>query len=514
MKCYYNLSVFFSDVVRDYEDSHALIYDENVYNYSEMAVWIDCYVIKLQKYKLRKGDVIVIASNKEPATYALMHAALRLGVAYVNIDIGSPKSRNSAIIKTCESTIIFFDDDKNRKYVEELSVETKCRHVYISIENTKNINRNSSIVYEPEVEFVDGQTIAYIMFTSGSTGIPKGVAVTHDNVLSFIKWGSARFNISESDIFANLSPLYFDNSVFDFYIGHFSGAALAPVKREMLTRPYELVEYLEQKKCTIWFSVPTLLIYLFTMKAISAGKLPTIRCFIFGGEGYPKSELINLYNLYSDQARLTNVYGPTECTCICSSHEIVDSDFIDMNGLPTLGTINENIDYRILDDTGNDSNEGELCLIGPNVAAGYFNDLGRTDEVFEALFEAHWFMKSMYRTGDIVSCKNNNLYFIGRKDNQIKHMGYRIELEEIENAINSHSCVNQVVVIYKREKVSYGKIVAYFSVKNNLNIETLKFYVAERLPEYMLPGIYVVLDELPLNANGKLDRKSLLALRI
>src|SRR5204863_4296552 len=137
--------------------------------------------------------------------------------------------------------------------------------------------------------------IAYIMFTSGSTGVPKGVAVTHQNVLHFIAWAIRRFGIGSSDNFANLSPMYSDNSVFDFYVALFSGASLTPLHRKLLSAPAALIAHVAQMGCTIWFSVPSLLIYVATMKALTATSLPAIRHIVFGGEGYPKVELIKLY---------------------------------------------------------------------------------------------------------------------------------------------------------------------------------------------------------------------------
>jgi D-alanine--poly(phosphoribitol) ligase subunit 1 len=357
---------------------------------------------------------------------------------------------------------------------------------------------------------VDGATIAYIMFTSGSTGLPKGVAVTHQNVLHFIAWGKDCFGVTPADNFANLSPMYFDNSVFDFYVGLFSGASLSPVYRDVMTRPYDLVAHVENMACTIWFSVPSLLIYLMTMKALRPGGLPKLRTISFGGEGYPKAEQKKLYALFTPQARLVNVYGPTECTCICSAYPLSDADFDDLNGLPPLGTLNPNFDYRIVDDEEKDAAEGELLLIGPNVASGYFNDAERTAAAFHTLQERDRYGKRMYRTGDLVREVDGQLHFIGRKDNQVKHMGYRIELEEIEHALGLQPGVAQAAVVYHRTNAAYGKLVA-FVAGTDLEEKALQAGLAQRLPDYMIPGKIVVQEHLPKNPNGKVDRQQLKA---
>ncbi len=298
--------------------------------------------------------------------------------------------------------------------MQDLARDNDCQLVALAHDVLPAVSQADRDMQQQLMQKVDGSAIAYVMFTSGSTGIPKGVAVTHQNVLHFISWGQQYFGISDQDNFANLSPMYFDNSVFDFYVALFSGASLSPVHRMTMTSPYELVAYVNQMQCNIWFSVPSLLIYLMATKAMTAKALPMLRRIVFGGEGYPKVELKKLYDLFSGQAKLVNVYGPTECTCICSAYSLQDGDFQEMDGLPPLGQLNPNFDYRILDDQERDADAGELCLIGPNVAAGYFNDLERSAASFFMLTEPQRFMKRMYRTGDLVREVQGVLHFVGR----------------------------------------------------------------------------------------------------
>ncbi len=364
-----------------------------------------------------------------------MLAALRLGIAYVNIDTASPATRNGHILSTSGARALFVDDPQHLPAMQDLAATAGITAPLLSEAGLQPVTAADLLQQAAAMAEVDGACIAYIMFTSGSTGVPKGVAVTHQNVLHFIQWGIERFGVGHSDNFANLSPMYFDNSVFDFYVALFSGASLTPVHRKLLNAPAALVAHVAAMRCTIWFSVPSLLIYVATMKVLTATSLPAVRCIIFGGEGYPKVELIKLYRMFGSQARLVNVYGPTECTCICSAHDLSDADFEDLTGLPTLGRLNPNFDHLILDDDGLAADEGELCLIGPNVASGYFNDPQRSAAAFLTLTDPGRFMKRMYRTGDLVRRRSGRLHFVGRKDNQIKHMGYRIELEEIEHGL-------------------------------------------------------------------------------
>jgi D-alanine--poly(phosphoribitol) ligase subunit 1 len=204
-----------------------------------------------------------------------------------------------------------------------------------------------------------------------------------------------------------------------------------------------------------------------------------------------------------------NVYGPTECTCICSAYELSDADFEDLGGLPALGRLNPNFDWRIADDDGTDADEGELLLIGPNVAAGYFNDPERTANSFFTLSEPERFGKRGYRTGDLVRLQAGDLHFVGRKDNQIKHMGYRIELEEIEHALVKLPQVDQAAVIYQRSHASYGKLVAFVACTTEIDERAILQELSALLPDYMVPSKLVVLPKLPFNPNGKVDRQGL-----
>ncbi|MDO9419806.1 MAG: amino acid adenylation domain-containing protein [Herminiimonas sp.] len=508
---HYNLSLYFSEVVTQYAAQPALRYAEHEYSYTQLATLVDSLAQFLLDQGLCHGDIVAIANNKRPLSYALMLAAIKLGIAYVNLDVESPLARNSRILKVSGTALLFYDDQRYAEKIQKLAAENNCRAIALEFEMLSKASESDLEKQKSIMTRVDGASIAYVMFTSGSTGTPKGVAVTHQNVLHFIAWGQKYFNVGVQDNFANLSPMYFDNSVFDFYVGLFSGASLTPIYRELMSSPYELTAYVEKMQCSIWFSVPSLLIYLMAMKAFTPAVLPSLRYIVFGGEGYPKIELKKLYSLFSAQSKVTNVYGPTECTCICSAYNLSEKDFKEIDGLPPLGKLNPNFDYRILNEEEKDSDVGELCLIGPNVASGYFNDLERSAASFLTLHEPDRFMKRMYKTGDLVREIDGELYFIGRKDNQIKHMGYRIELEEIEHALVKLSHISQAAVIYQRTNTAYGKLIGFVASTMVLDEKSLLTDLAKLLPEYMLPSQILILQELPKNPNGKVDRQQLLA---
>lgn len=507
----YNLGMRFDAVAARHADRPALRYPDRVITYAELDTLATRLAALLRARGCRRGDVIAIGHQKRPLSYALMLAALRLGIAYVNLDVASPVARLASILGISRPLLLFYDDAQYAAPMAELAAQQACELAFLDEAALPGADEAERLRQCEATAQVDGATIAYVMFTSGSTGLPKGVAVTHQNVLHFIAWGQDCFGVAPADNFANLSPMYFDNSVFDFYVGLFSGASLTPVPREVMAQPYDLVGHVEKMACTIWFSVPSLLIYLMTMKALRPGALPTLRTISFGGEGYPKAELKKLHSLFAQQARLVNVYGPTECTCICSAYPLSDADFEDLAGLPPLGRLNPNFDYRILDDNEQDAAEGELCLIGPNVAAGYFNDPERTAAAFQTIEEPRRYMKRMYRTGDLVREEGGQLHFVGRKDNQVKHMGYRIELEEIEHALGLLPGVAQAAVLYHRTNAAYGKLIGFVAGTAGLDEKALQTGLAQRLPDYMIPSRIMVQEHLPKNANGKVDRQQLKA---
>ena len=502
----YSLPEVFKEVCLEFPRNIALQYDNDSYSYQQLDKDSSLIASILINLELKRGDVVLIFNAKEYVSYALMLACLKLGVIYTNVDPNIPPTWLSHIIDTCKPKKIFSESTLRPNLFEQARLNEK--HIF-SISNL--IKENSRFFNtSPYLDLIDGSAIAYIMFTSGSTGHPKGVAVTHQNLIHFICWSQIRFNIQNHDILTNVNPMYFDNSVFDFYSAIFSGATLAPIKKEIVDNPKNLIEYVDKLKCTIWFSVPSLLMYLMTTRVLNKTTLKSLRIICFGGEGYPKVELKKLFDIYSKQATFINVYGPTECTCICSSYQISTSDFENLDGLPPLGKMNANISHLILNEDSKPDTRGELCLIGPNVAVGYFNDPEKTKKSFKDLNSFGHYGAKMYKTGDIVYEENNLLYFSGRKDNQIKHLGYRIELETIELALKKIEAINEVAVIYNRVNQIFGKIIAFITAINfKLESSDIKDALKQHLPAYMIPNKFIFLDVLPKNANGKTNKVKL-----
>jgi D-alanine--poly(phosphoribitol) ligase subunit 1 len=499
-----NLPLAHAEIVRQHGAQIALHYPatgEKV-THAELAELTERIACALHARGLQQGQVVALFHDKSPAAYASMLACLRLGITYTNLDPDSPWERLRKILGASQPRIIV-------NAFEALPHETALRAAgHWEILHLRSLP--SVTVDLPEITRISGGTPAYIMFTSGSTGIPKGAVMSHANLLWFIAWSRDRFRITPEDVLTNANPIYFDNSVFDFYTAIFAGATLAPITSAEAKDSRLLVRLINQAGCTVWFSVPSLLVYLLTTRALTSTDFPAVRKIIFGGEGFPKPKLKQLYDLFGHRCDLENVYGPTECTCICSAHTITAADFDDMQNLATLGPLSQNFDCEILPLDVTDPEFGELFLRGPQVGLGYYRDPARTAKSFIQNPRHDDYADIGYRTGDLVRRDARGwFHFKGRADFQIKHMGYRIELEEIEAALGMLPGVRECAVIYQRLGDGLGQILGYVAMCETHPSEELVRQVAAILPSYMIPRRITALETLPKNANGKIDRAAL-----
>lgn len=501
-----NLGVAFQEIVRQHADRTALLYPasgERI-SYRELSLLADRIAVVLWAKGLRQGQVAAMFHDKSPAAFAAMLACLRLGILYTNLDPDSPWERLRKILGTCQPRLII-NGFNETPFGSALVAEG-----YGDMLHLRDLPALIQSEPLPDCRAIGGGSPAYIMFTSGSTGMPKGAVMSHANLLWFIAWARDRFAITSEDVLSNVNPIYFDNSVFDFYSAIFSGAALVPITSEQVRDTRLLVHLINEARCTLWFSVPSLLVYLLTTRALSAPDFPAIRKIVFGGEGFPKARLRQLYELFGKRAELENVYGPTECTCICSAHTISADDFEDMQSLAPLGALAQNFDFEILPADESDQDSGELFLRGPQVGLGYYNDPERSARTFIQNPRHARYADVGYRTGDIVRRDARDwLHFKGRTDFQIKHMGYRIELEEIEAVLGTLAGVMECAVIYQKFADGLGQIVAFAAMNTPESSDELLRKIAAIVPSYMLPRRVTILDLLPKNANGKIDRVAL-----
>jgi D-alanine--poly(phosphoribitol) ligase subunit 1 len=509
----YNLALAFEAVVERAPDGLALRGPATgEWSYGALNALANQMARRLREHEVVAGDVVCISGVKTAQTYATMLGCLKLGAPYVMLDPDSPVQRLQRIVANCVPRLLLVDPQLH----EKLKPHAATLHGRLLLSDPEQMRaqlRGHSSTNPPETRRLTGDAPSYVMYTSGSTGFPKGALMTHENVLHLISWSMDYFAFSPEDRLTHVNPLYFDNSVFDFYAALFSGATLVPLGSHLVQRPRDLLAAVDEQGCTSWFSVPSLLIYLATMRVLTRDCLRSVRRIIFGGEGYPKAKLQLLHELYGERAELINVYGPTECTCIASARRITAEDFTDLQGLPPLGLLADNFSQLILDPRGMrvaPGETGELCLLGPRVGKGYYNDPERTAEAFVQNPFNQRYAEIMYKSGDLVRLDpaSGELHFVGRKDNQIKHMGYRIELEEIEAALSGLAYLSQAAVVHG-ELRGLSQIVAVVASGEGVSEGQIRDDLKSILPSYMLPTQIHLLPELPKNPNGKVDRRAL-----
>jgi D-alanine--poly(phosphoribitol) ligase subunit 1 len=502
----YNLGLSFYSVAAEVPDKIAICFTrDGGITFRELNRMSNRIARYLLNRNINKNNVIGIFNTKTRESFALMLACLKIGALYVNLDNTSPYERLRKIIERCNPVLLAYDEKSFLASIMKFKIPILDLSGSFCSELMTFSDSNLTIT-----DSVCGDNAAYIMFTSGSTGFPKGAVMTHHNLINFIKWAKITYQINQTDILTNVNPMFFDNSVFDFYASIFNGAAMAPVDSETVKNGQKLVAYIDYIRATIWFSVPSLLIFLISMKTLTKDVFKSLRVITFGGEGFPKPKLKYLFDLYSTRIRIVNVYGPTECTCICSAYDISEADFKDMINLAPLGFLAPNFDFLILDENNKESGTGELVLGGPQVGLGYYNDPDRTRNSFVQHPLIKGFEKICYKTGDIVKKDNKGIiHIIGRADNQIKHMGYRIELEEIEAGFNTLEYINETGAVYERWEDGLGQIKAYVTLNYLISKEKIKEDIRKILPPYMIPRIITIMDTIPKNQNGKIDRVAL-----
>ena len=416
---------------------------------------------------------IIIEMPKSVDTIVCMVGVLLSGNFYTVLDINMPEERKNIIIDllkpVCKITI---KDNKKDDYVYfEDIIGTKTEKL------KENYNMSNPM---------------YVLFTSGSTGVPKGVVVNHNSVMHYLNWFTNEFHIDETTIFGNQTPLYFSMSISDVLGTIYAGATLYFIPHSYFSFPLYLMKYLENNKINTIYWVPSALNMISTFDAFKAFDLPELKKILFAGEVMPP-KVIN-YFIKNHPAFYANLFGPTETTDICTYYEVKE----ETDNVP-IGKACNGLTAIILKD-GKESKTGELYIKGPFLASGYYNNPKKTNEVFIQNPLNKAFPEVIYKTGDIVTVRDDgNLLYVGRADFQIKHMGYRIELGEIENKVYEIDEINTCVVVYKNDK-----IILYYI--GNIDEASLLSKLKDKVPEYMLPNKIHKEIKMNYNMNGKIDR--------
>ena len=469
--------------------------------YNNSALSVGAYLISSQQFWTRTVPIAVYLPKGYECLVSFM-GILYSGNAYVPIDASMPLPRLGKLLENLSPEYII-TNEKN-----------KAALISLGIDEEKTLLFEEIVKHPPDAgaalarvgKVIDTDPI-YIMFTSGSTGVPKGVVITHRGVLDYAHWVVETFGVSSGSVFGNQAPFHFDNSILDIYSCLLTGAKFVLIPEQLFQFPAKLPQFIEQHGIDTIFWVPTVMINVANSGAFDNGELvlPCLKRVLFCGEEMPNKAL-NTWRRRFPGPLYANLYGPTEITDVCTYY-IVDREYADSDPLPIGGPC-RNMNVLVLNENNMAAavNEiGELCILGSGLALGYWNNPEATSKVFTQNPLNPHYEEKMYRTGDLVYVNDEGLIiFMGRMDSQIKHKGNRIEMGEIETAAKSIDGVINACALYDSDKQE----IVLFAVCNDaeltdrrINKELLKL-----VPLYMLPGRTVFLEDFPLNPNGKIDR--------
>lgn len=463
--------------------------------YRSKSLAIAYKIVELNKGEMKKPVVVYLEKGKE-VLVSFMGVAYS-GCFYSPIDTEMPPSRVNKILEVLKPEIVI-TTNKLKTNFEKFNFYGS----YIIYEETICSEEDETAV-KPYTEKIVDTDLLYVLFTSGSTGVPKGVSICHRSVIDYIDWVTETFNITQKDTFGNQAPFYFDNSILDIYSCMKTGATLNIIPKKLFFQPVPLLEYIKYNKINTIFWVPSALIVVSKLKAFRNVDLSdTLKRVLFCGEVMPNKQL-NVWRKFLPNVTYANLYGPTEITDACTYY-IVDREFSDDEPLP-IGIPMSNTDILVLNDEDKlvtDDEVGELCVRGTSLAMGYYNNPEKTRSAFVQNPLNKAVPEIIYRTGDLVRYNEyREIIYISRKDFQIKHLGHRIELGEIETAISSLEEVTLNCCLYDEKN---QRIVLF--VDAQVDRDYIKERIEKLVPEYMIPGKVIYLENMPINANGKIDR--------
>jgi len=507
-------------------EKEAVIYREQSISYFDLERKSNQLAQMLIRNGVRAGDRVGIMLGKSLESIVSIMGVLKTGGCYVPIDPSAPANRVRHILRNCGIMILITSNHFLEK-LGDLDASKSYPTTIIITEGTvrgplpwngpskmvgwKDIEEEPD-TFQKKVNVADVAP-AYILHTSGSTGLPKGVVISHCNALTFVNMAADFFNVKDTDRLCNHAPLYFDLSMFDIYVALKSRATIVLVPENLSVFPIKLAEYMEQKNITIWNSVSSVLSMLAARGGLNKCTFSNLRLVIFSGDILPVKYL-RILRTHMPNVEFYNIYGQTEAnsSTVYKVDKIPGDDAWRIpigNAFPNFEVFLMNEDGKVIDFQGG---EGEIYVKGSAVALGYWRDPESTKERFIPDPRTGNSTINVYKTGDFARLDGNcNLIFLGRKDHLIKSRGFRIELDEIEIILHSHPMVSQAAVIAVPDEIIGNRIVGCIVVNDGIKVEhdDIISHCSRLLPKYMIPGEIVFYDNLPHTPNGKVDRNIL-----
>lgn len=448
--------------------------------------------------KTEHGKPIIIFLEKSSVTLAAMFGAVYAGCFYVVVDPSQPIQRIQGILNVLEPGLIVANDKTG-----ELLVQMDYKGNTCLLNDAMKEPADRQILQKIRKESQDTD-ILYGIFTSGSTGTPKGIIVSHRAAIDFITHFVRTFRFTVHDRIGNQAPFDFDVSVKDIYTSMFTGAELVIIPKEMFSTPPVLLDYLCKKEVTALIWAVSALSLVAALKGLDYKVPLTVKKILFSGEVMPVKQL-RMWQAALPCAEFINLYGPTEITCNCTYYRVKEM-LPDGEKIPIGKAFPGRIVF-LMDECGKEiaspGKIGEICVSGESLSEGYYHNPEETKERFISCSKNSDRSGRYYKTGDLgFYGKCGELYFSGRKDFQIKHMGHRIELEEIEHAMEQIVGLERGLCILDEKR---NRLVAFYL--GDISKEQIQEKIKEKLPAYMIPHKLVKTNLMPLNKNGKTDRE-------
>jgi amino acid adenylation domain-containing protein len=477
----------------------------------------------LSEQGVRPGDRVGLYLNKSVEAVVAIFGILKAGAAYVPIDPDSPTKRAGYIIENCQMRFVVGSKEKLPQIAEATAAsrsvlgvllvdgEGAASSLSIPLFGWERISALPAVAADVKAERIEDD-LAYILYTSGSTGEPKGVMISHRNALTFIDWGHETFAVTCEDRLSNHAPFHFDLSVFDLFVAIKAGAAVILVPAGTNTFPGEVCRFISENRITIWYSVPSVLILILLYGNLQKYSTASLRTVLFAGEVFPVKYLRQLMKALP-AAQFYNLYGPTE-TNVCTFYPVPPLDEERTEPI-SIGRACANTEVFALNESQqpiSGGETGELCARGPAVMKGYWGLPEKSGRVLKPSPLSSHFGETVYHTGDLVmKDADGNYLYVGRKDNMIKCRGYRVEPGEIEAALYSHPAVREAAVIGVQDDQVGNKIKAFISLNDGCTLtgKEVISYCTERIPRYMVPDLIVFHESLPKTSTGKIDRMRL-----
>lgn len=483
----------------------------------------------LRQAGLQRGDRVGIYVEKSPASLITLFGILKAGGVYVPLDPTAPARRLAYITRNCDIRILLTSVEKAAAVAQWVAEGTPLELLILTGDGEPDIASLPEGIKIIGWDLVQAQDpcpvpdcgtietdLAYILYTSGSTGEPKGVMISHRTIFTFINWCHETFQIAPTDRVTSHAPLHFDLSTFDIFVTLKAGGTVILVPEKLSIFPSQLVKLLQEEQVTVIYMVPSILSLMVNYGRLAHHDLSSLRLILFAGEVFPIKYLRQLATALPDRDYY-NLYGPTE-TNVCTYYKVRPADLAPEQTRPVpIGIACENIEVFAVDSDNNlvaePGREGELWVRGSCVAQGYWGDPDKTARGFVNNPFQPDFEEIAYRTGDIV-CLNDdgvNWLYVGRRDHMIKSRGYRIELGEIESAMYSHRAVKEAVVVAVPDDLLGNRIKAYVvpAEQNGLTVHEIERHCRQQLPKYMVPESFELRDELPKTSTGKINRVDL-----